>query len=136
MRLLPLLAIGLLAVGSALLARGLLTEGGQVALVLIFPVFALQGPLSTVGAVLIFLSVLLGFLSLASFGPPHLGEAVPGRVGPLPEEGRTGETRRRRFGGILLLGPVPIVFGSDAKITVTMLILAIVLTVVLLVLFL
>ncbi len=135
MRVISFTALLLFAVGAVFLYQGLRVEGGQVYLVLIFPVFVLSGPLSFLGVLLIFFSLFLGFLSIAGFVPrgffprPGVSQEV------YPQKSPTQEGRRRRWGGFLLLGPIPVVFGSDVKVTTAMLILAIVLTVTLIFLF-
>lgn len=136
MRVLTLLSIALFVTGAALLYQGMAREGGQVYLFLFFPVFVVSGPLSALGSLLIFLSIVLGFLSLVIY-PPRRGdlgtppEAPPGSPmshGDLPRKGR--------WGGVLLLGPIPIVFGSDVKLTTVILILALALTAALVILYL
>lgn len=145
MRLAPLLALTLLAAGLGLLAWGLPREGGEVHFVVVFPVFVLRGPLTTLGAFLLFFGLFLGSLSLLRFLPARLLGAPPPApsepVGPTPRppgtrEDTDGHGRDRRFGGVVLLGPVPIVFGSDARVTTAMLILALALTVLLVLLYL
>lgn len=146
MRGLPFVALCLVAVGLVLLGWGLLAEGSQVHVVLVFPVFVLRGPLSTLGAFLLFLGTLLGFFSLAwapverlRWGDVHpmspQRERQPRHGEPLSRPAET-PPKEKRFGGVLLLGPIPIVFGSDVRVTAAMLILALVLTVLLLLLFL
>ncbi len=49
--------------------------------------------------------------------------------------GRPTEGTEKKVGGVLLLGPIPIVFGSTERITRWMLVAGIVITVVLLLLF-
>ncbi len=137
MRVISLVSLSLFATGALLLHQGLLREGGQVYLVFVFPVIVISGPLSLLGTLLIFLSLFLAFLSLASFIPSRLFPGLEGAQEPsIPEEPPFRKERRKEWGGFLLLGPIPVVFGSNVKITTAMLILAIVLTVTLVILFL
>lgn len=127
----------LFVVGASLLYHGLRVEGSQAYLVIIFPVIVLSGPFSLLGTLLIFMSVFLGFLSLAGFFPGGVS-GIPGAVKEVPysREPPARPESRTRWGGVLLLGPVPIVFGSDVKVTTAMLVLGIVLTIALIFLFL
>jgi len=54
-------------------------------------------------------------------------EAVVPPTGPSPPAQAPAATPSRRWGGVVFLGPIPIVFGSDARMTRTMLLLGIVL---------
>jgi len=98
-------------------------------LVLVIPVITGTGPLALLGIVLIFLGFMGSFLFL-----PVLGPSSPPRdvrdVSRVPPEADTG----RRWGGVVFLGPFPIVFGSDPRITRIMFLLGLVLFVALLVL--
>ncbi len=132
-----LLSILMFIVGAALLYQGIRMGQGEVYLVVVFPVFVLSGPVSLLGALLIFVSAFVAFLSLAGFFSGRLGAALEGlERTPRSTEQLEPKVRKRRFGGFLLLGPIPVVFGSDVKITTAMLALAVVLTVALLFLFL
>ena len=57
---------------------------------------------------------------------------------PGPAEAPSGAppepTRSRRWGGVLFLGPIPLVFGSDPQVTRMMLVLGVILFLALLVL--
>lgn len=139
MRALHLVALVLVVAGLSLLSYGLPAEGGQLYFVLVFPVFVLQGPLTAAGAFLLFFGGFLGFLSLLWAIPERLlGSAglSPPAGEPRPRERAEPPRVEKKLGGILLLGPLPIVFGSDARITTAMVVLALALTVLLLVLFL
>lgn len=138
-----LLSFALAVAGALLLAWGLPREGGELYFVVVFPVLVLRGPLSALGAFLLFFGVFLGFFSLVRRVParlfPPAGASATGSVaGPqgVGESSAQGREGKRRFGGVLLLGPVPIVFGSGAKVTTAMLILALALTTLLVLVFL
>jgi len=129
-RRLSLLALASLFGGIALLGYGAAT--GQARVILIFPVF--EGVVPVVGGLLIMLAMFLWFLSAARTGvswPTDSGEAVPtsppAPVAPAPAA---------KAGGVVFLGPFPIVFGSDPRIAKAMLILGIILAVILLAVFL
>lgn len=146
MRTVHLFSLFLVAAGLGLLALGLPREGGELYFVVIFPVFVLRGPLSTLGAFALFFGLFLGFFSFlpALAGrsvetlPPWPGSPPPGQDDhrETPARPRGEDRSDRRFGGVLFLGPIPIVFGSNGKVTTAMLLLALAVTVLLLVLFL
>jgi len=132
MRRLTVLALIALIAGLALLAYSAATGEGQVVLFLIFPVFTGSGLASFAGMLLIMLGLFLGFLSVAGFALPATGAAPPpGAAAPAMPA-----SPAKKFGGVVLLGPVPIVFGSDRRVTTAMLVLAIVLTILLVLFFL
>lgn len=132
MRRLPLLALLTIVGGLALLAYAAATGQGQVALVVIFPVFTGTGLVSFAGMLLIMLGFFLGFLSLAGRPPPT--ERIP-PGSPEPATPTAPVTPAKRFGGVVFLGPFPIVFGSDRRISTVMLVLGVLLTILLLVFF-
>ncbi len=146
MRVLHLLPFSLAVAGILLLAWGLPREGGELYFVVVVPVFVLRGPLSTLGAFLLFFGLILGLFSFLRFLPARLlriaPSELPSTAGPRPRSPdgtREPEGERRtegKVGGVLLLGPIPIVFGSNAKVTTAMLILALALTTLLILLFL
>ncbi|HKZ63603.1 MAG TPA: DUF131 domain-containing protein [Thermoplasmata archaeon] len=128
MRILPLVAVTALIGGIALLAYSAATGEGQVSLFLIFPVFTGTGLVAFAGMLLITLGFFLGFLSLASrLVPASEKPSEPPTAPPAP----SSVAPAKKFGGVVFLGPVPIVFGSDRRISTAMLVLGIVLTVLL-----
>jgi uncharacterized protein (TIGR00304 family) len=134
MRGISLVSLLLFVAGASLLYHGLRAEGGSAYLFLIFPVFVLSGPISLLGTLLIFLSLFLGFLSLTTSLPQRAFE-LP-LIEEMPDQRKAPAVKdSKRWGGILLLGPIPVVFGSDVKITTAMLILAVALTAALFLLF-
>lgn len=119
-------------VGLIVLAVGFLENQATLSLFVIFPVVTATGPWSILGIVLLIAGVFLFFLSWASpagLPPAESSNAVPG---PPPTTSVTGTPRR--WGGVVFLGPVPVVFGSDQKVTQWMLLVGVVLFVALLVL--
>ncbi len=94
-----LLPIGLLllAAGVSLLAMAIALGQAELSLVLIVPVVHGSGPLVGLSVVMLFMGMVVTFLSLSS-GPVQGGEGA--------EEGE------RKWGGVVLIGPIPIIFGS------------------------
>lgn len=137
MRIRGILSITTFLAGIALIIAAVALGQGEVFLFLVFPGVVSTSPLALLGITLIFLSFVIGFLSF-SYAPP--AEVLPGEVPPGYKEREAPtpvETERRRsFGGIVFLGPIPIVFGSSTRTTLVMLILALAITIVMAVLFL
>ena len=101
--------------GVFILAVAVVRGEGNVYLVLVIPVIVATGPLAFLGILLIFAGFLLTFWlwPFRSTVEPHGSE-----VGPTSPE---GPPPARRWGGVLFLGPFPVVFGSDSRMTRTML---------------
>ncbi len=122
--------------GPAMLVAGLVCIGVAVArgeatafLVLVFPVVTGNGPLILAGILFTF----LGFFATFTFWPGRpIG--VAGSEGSARVADTAGPAPARRWGGIVFLGPFPIVFGSDPRMTRMMLLVGVLLFVALLVL--
>lgn len=122
------LPIALFVSGMALIAASVATGEARVSLLLVFPVFSGSGGLFFLGTFMIVLSFVVGFL-LLMFGHLELGRLQLERDEPaLAVE----SAKKTRYGGLVLVGPLPIAFGSDRDIAVLMLVLGIVLAIVLL----
>jgi uncharacterized membrane protein len=118
--------------GPAVLLLGLLTLAVSVSrgeanlyLIVIIPAVVGTGPLAFLGILLVFVGFFLTFL-LWSAGAPLLAApieppAIPGSEAPAQVP------PRRRWGGVVFLGPIPLVFGSDPQMTRRMLVLGAVL---------
>jgi len=118
--------IGLFAAGVACIAASVLTGEAEVSLFLIFPVFSGSSGLFLLGTLTIILSFIAGFM-LLTIGQIEIAGGnfgVPG--GKASQEGGKSE---RKYGGVVLIGPVPIAFGSDKKIALAMLVIGIVLAI-------
>lgn len=102
--------------------------GGEadVRLFLIFPVISGSSWLFLLGTLLIVLSFFVGFAMIAVGGTgddqPH-----PGSVDP-----RSSATTRKEttYGGVVMVGPIPIAFGSSKNMAIFMLMVGIVLALV------
>src|SRR2546422_7834599 len=112
----PIQWLGPAALGTGVVVLALAVARGEasVYLVVIGPVVAGTGPLAFLGILLFFVGFFLPFL----LGPPGPG------AGPREQAaagGAEGLAPTRRWGGIAFLGPIPLVFGSDSRMTRTML---------------
>lgn len=120
--------VGLFVGGIVLIAAAVASGEAEVSLLVVFPVFSGSSPLFLFGTLLIVLSFIVGFLMLA------LGQIQLAGGGLWPSEGQAGQPApggtRREYGGVVLVGPVPIAFGSDRRIALIMLVVGIVLAIV------
>lgn len=134
MRRLSLVALLCLFGGVALLAYGAATGEGQVTLFIIFPVFTGTGLAPLAGMLLIVAAMFLWFASFAGFpAKPAAGPETP--APSTPPSAAPAAAPPRKFGGVVFLGPIPVVFGSDARVSKWMLVLAVIMTLVLLTFF-
>ncbi len=131
-RLVRLLGPAVFLAGVVSLAVGFLENQATLSLFVIFPVVTATGPWSILGIVLMIVGFFLFFLTWSApvEMPPPPSPSLPPPTGVLP----VPATSARRWGGVVFLGPIPVVFGSDQKVTQWMLILGVALFVALLVL--
>ncbi|HSV42200.1 MAG TPA: DUF131 domain-containing protein [Methanomassiliicoccales archaeon] len=101
MRALRAVGLMMLFTGLAALAIGLLDNEVSVYILLIIPVFQLNGPWSVAGALIVVLGSLVlllsAFRSFATDERRSVGE---------------GGDVHSRTGGVILIGPIPIIWGS------------------------
>lgn len=116
-------SILMIAASAILLALAAIRGELEIALVVIIPVIMGSGPLSLVGGLLLFFGLLV--LLLSYFGVPRRGdEDFEPRLDQL--EGASGP----KVGGVVLVGPIPIIFGSDWRMASLAIILAMVLIII------
>lgn len=122
--------IALFGGGLGLIISAVATGEADVSLFLIFPVFSGSSGLFLLGTVLIILSFIVGFLMLA------MGQLELQTSGPWPQSSAGPDAARepvkKEYGGVVLVGPIPIAFGSSRSMALFMLILGIVVAMVLL----
>jgi len=126
MRKLTLVAIVLMVLGIALLAYAVYSAEAQVYIFVFIPVFTGGSLAAFGGTLLLFLGIFLFFLSLA--GPTEIESLQPLKTAP---QTAAPKTPSGKFGGVVFLGPLPIVFGSDKKMAKWMLVVALVLVILL-----
>jgi len=115
--------VALFVGGVTCIAASVLSGEADVSLFLVFPVFSGSSGLFLLGIALIVFSFLAGFMFLM------MGQAaLAAQDAYVPESGRVGERAKAdtKYGGVVLLGPVPIAFGSDKVMALTMLVIGIV----------
>jgi uncharacterized membrane protein len=124
-------------VGIAALVVAFFQGQATLALFIIFPVVTATGGWAVLGILLMIVGFLLFFLTW-----PVGGVSAPISAqgpGPAPSAGAISPpeltpSMQRHWGGVVFIGPVPLVFGSDQKVTQWMLVLGIVLFVALVIL--
>ena len=109
-----------LILGGSLLIYGILTGEVGFALFLIFPVFYGSGAISALSFIFLFLGFILFFIEPFSFSHSTKKFKSPPVTYPSPMEENVSEEdvkekikTKKKYGGIILIGPIPIVFGSD-----------------------
>jgi uncharacterized protein (TIGR00304 family) len=113
--------VGLFVIGLALVVAAVLAGEAEVDLVVVIPVVSGSGPMMLGGVAMIALGFLTGFaaLALSSGSWQYDDEVAPSRPG------RSMEGPRTRYGGLVMIGPVPIAFGSDRKLAKAMMVIGI-----------
>ena len=107
--------------GMGLIAAAVVTGEADISLVVIIPVISGTGGVFLLGMLLVVAGLVLGFVLVAMGQTEWVDHQEPARMNEngLHHAGR--EKREARYGGVVLIGPVPIAFGSDRKVAVTML---------------
>lgn len=111
--------------GPAVLIAGLVTLALAVArgeaslyLIVVIPAVVGTGPLAFLGILLVFAGFFLTFFLWSVGAPLPAPEPVEAPAFTPPEA-----PPARRWGGVVFLGPIPLVFGSDPQMTRMMLVL-------------
>ena len=121
MRPLRILAAFIILAGAALLAYSVATGEMQVALVLIVPV--VYGS-SAMGILAIGLVIAGVFIFMVD---PFLdANAEDAERDPAEETAQPGITKKPEFGGVVLIGPIPIIFGSSKGMTLFAIVVAVI----------
>ncbi len=118
--------------GLCLIAVSAATGEADLSLVVIFPVVSGTGGVFLLGMLLTVAGLLLGFalMTLGQTGPAdHQGSARTGESGP---DHTSRENKGARYGGVVLIGPIPIAFGSDVRMAITMLVVGMIIVMVVL----
>jgi uncharacterized protein (TIGR00304 family) len=111
-----------LTLGVFLFVYGILTQDSRLYLVVVFPVIETASPIAMIGLVLIFLSGALYLMAKMR------GTASAGRIRP------TGN--KTKVGGVLFIGPIPIVLSNDKNMGILLTVLSIVMVIIIIALFL
>lgn len=100
--------------GLLLLIYGFLKGEISAGFFLVFPFFVGSGAFSFVGILLIMISA--GLFFFVRFPHYQHKDNYEEMEAPGGQEGKGGEkSERKEFGGVIFIGPIPIVFGSARK---------------------
>jgi len=107
----------LIAAALALLTLAALQGGLHLAILIVFPVIIGEGALPAIGGILLFSGFVALFLSFAiGFQKVGVDGTSEGYVeGGIPRTGARSEYR-----GVVLIGPVPIILGSNRRMALAM----------------
>jgi uncharacterized protein (TIGR00304 family) len=119
-----ILALFVIVAGVSLLAYCVAIGEMQVALVLIVPVIFGSSILGILAIGLIIAGV---FVAIADSFLSAEGESSQDRLSN--ESGLTETPKRKEFGGVVLIGPIPIVFGSSKGMTLLAAVIAVIILV-------
>jgi len=130
----------LFATGLGLLVLSVMRGEGTAGIAVFIPFFVGSGPLSSLGVLCFFGGMVLLFFGMArsaadaaeSDEPENQGApdgpdgpaANAGPQAPAPPSSPAQGTGRPRVGGVILIGPVPMIIGSDPGISKAMFYLA------------
>ncbi len=124
-------AVAMMIAAAAFIAFGVADGRLHIGFLLIIPIIYGSGAEAVAPALLVFLAFVL--FAISSTGGQE-GEAGTGYNRQQDTVRETAKTRRA-FGGVIFIGPVPIVFGSDRRITGYMIVAAVVILILLLIAF-
>ncbi len=110
MRPFRILAAFMILAGAGLLVYGVVAGEMQVALLLIVPVIYGSSALGFLAIGLIIAGILV---SMADFA---LSASAEGAEEALVDDDRA-RSKKAEFGGVILIGPIPIIFGADRRMT-------------------
>ena len=116
--------------GMCLIAASVATGEAGLSLVVVIPVISGSGGAFLLGMLLVVSGLVLGFILIAMRETEWADQHEPARA---DENGLHHATRKKRgvrYGGVVLIGPIPIAFGSDRRIAITMLVVGIIIAIV------
>lgn len=112
--------------GAALTIFGIATGEMQLALIIFVPVIIGSSILGVLAIGAIIAGVFVGIADL------FLGGAADEPHDAIPMDGNSPQARpKREFGGVVLIGPIPIIFGSSKKAAMYAMLLALVILILL-----
>jgi len=117
--------------GILFILLGILQGDAEIAIIFVVPVIYGSGIYLTIGILLIFLSFVLFFI----FSTLGFQDRKPRRgIKEAGKEARSGS--RSKYGGVVFIGPIPIIFGKDESIAKKMMYVGLAIAVILLFLYL
>lgn len=116
--------------GLFFLVYGSLIGEVRVGIVVFIPFFMSNGPFGFLGIMCLFFSLLSFFLI---FPKLYLGSYHQAEDNYELKDSHFSSTEKLRTGGVIFLGPIPIIFGSNKRITRYMIIASIIILIVILI---
>lgn len=116
--------------GMCLIAASVVTGEADLSLVVIIPVISGTGGVFLLGMLLIVAGLVLGFVLVAMGQTEWTDHKELARTGENGLHHARREKREVRYGGVVLIGPVPIAFGSNMRMAITMLVVGIIIAIV------
>ncbi|UCE73853.1 MAG: DUF131 domain-containing protein [Methanomassiliicoccales archaeon] len=116
-----ILAVILGIAGIVLIGYSVASGEGNAGIILFIPVFYGSGLFAFMGVLCIMAAMILGFIGFA--------ERMVEQEGNEPRSAQSTAPRIQKSvkgGGVVLIGPIPIIFGSDAKTTIVLVVLALI----------
>ncbi len=109
--------------GLVIMGIAVASGEGEVSLVLIFPVFSGSSAMFMLGTALIVLGFMTGFFMMVRNQMDTI------RAGDYPAEDGISRPAETKYGGVVMIGPIPIAFGSDKKTAFAMFVIGVILAV-------
>lgn len=104
--------------GIVFFSLGILTKEMEIGVVLIFPFMVGSGIYALLGFISIFIAIILFMIGFSSnFSSDDLNVRKK-------DINQTNKKTSVKGGGVILIGPIPIVFGTNWKITLMLMVLA------------
>jgi uncharacterized protein (TIGR00304 family) len=119
------LALILAICGIALIGYSVVSGEGSAGIVLFIPVFYGSGLFAFLGFICIMAAIFLGFFGFAA-QMGAIGDFESSQQPPSSQPSKPRAQKSIRGGGVVLIGPIPIIFGSDKKTAIVLAVLAIV----------
>lgn len=119
------LALILAICGIALIGYSVVSGEGSAGIVLFIPVFYGSGLFAFLGVICIMAAIFLGFFGFAA----RMNAMEDFESSQEPRSSQPSKPRAQKSikgGGVVLIGPIPIIFGSDKKTAIVLALLAIV----------
>lgn len=127
-----LFAIILAICGIASIGYSVASGEGSAGVIVIIPFFSGSGIFSFLGVLCIMAAMFLAFMGFAASGAIFEDSEDSPEKRP-SQSSQTGPKKSVKGGGVVMIGPIPIIFGSDSKTAMILVVLAIVLMIIVMV---
>jgi uncharacterized protein (TIGR00304 family) len=118
--------------GIVLLGYSAASGEGSAGVVLFIPFFSGSGIYSFLGALCIMAAIFIGFIGFAA-SQPGFEDSENNPEKRSGQSSQSGPKKSIKGGGVVMIGPIPIIFGSDSKTAMILVVLAIILMIIVMV---